>query len=65
VSGLKEEKAMPVEDCARLILGATLARRRDLVMTLQGKVGLWLQLLAPRIVDRMAEKVVKEDPRGS
>jgi short-subunit dehydrogenase len=64
VSGLKEEKAMPVEECARLILEATLARRRDLVMTLQGRIGLWLQLLAPRIVDRMAEKVVKEDPRG-
>ena len=65
VSGLKEENAMPVDECARLILQATLARRRDLVMTLQGKVGLWLQLLAPRLVDRMAEKVVKKDPRGS
>jgi len=63
VSGLKEDKAMSVQQCARQILEATLARRRDLVMTLQGRIGLWLQLLAPGIVDRMAAKVVKQEPR--
>ena len=60
-SGLKEDKAMPVEECARQILAATQARKRQLVMTLQARIGLWLQLLAPKLVDRMVLKaVIKE-----
>lgn len=59
-SGLKEEGAMSVQECARQIAAAMLARRRELVMTLQGKVGLWLQLLAPGIVDRMVRNAVKK-----
>ncbi len=60
-SGLKEDKAMSVQECARQILEATHARKRQLVMTLQGKLGLWLQLIAPGIVDRMVLKVVKQN----
>ncbi len=54
VSGLEERGAMPVEECAQRIAAAMRARRRDLVMTAQGQVGLWLKLIAPRLVDRMA-----------
>jgi len=61
-SGLREENAMSVEECARQILEATHARKRQLVMTLQARIGLWLQLLAPGVVDRMVLKQVKEDP---
>ena len=60
-SGLKEDKAMPVQECARRILAATHARKRELVMTLQGRIGLWLKLIAPNIVDRMILKAVKKD----
>jgi short-subunit dehydrogenase len=60
-SGLREESAMSVQECARQILAATLARKRQLVMTLQAKIGLWLQLLAPDIVDRMVLKQVRKD----
>jgi len=59
-SGLKDDKAMPVEECARQILEATHARKRQLVMTLQARIGLWLQLIAPGIVDRMVLKAVKK-----
>jgi short-subunit dehydrogenase len=59
-SGLKEEGAMSVQECARQIIGATLARRRELVMTLQGKVGLWLRLAMPKVVDRMILRAVKK-----
>jgi short-subunit dehydrogenase len=52
-SGLKDDNAMSVEECARQILAATHARKRQLIMTLQGKIGLWLQLIAPGLVDRM------------
>jgi short-subunit dehydrogenase len=62
VSGLKEDDAMSVEECARQILAATLARERERVMTLQGKLGLWLKLAWPGLVDRMVLRAVKKPP---
>jgi short-subunit dehydrogenase len=59
-SGLKEERAMPVEDCVRQIIAALRARRRELVMTTQAKIGLWLKLIAPGIVDKMARAALKK-----
>ena len=60
-SGLKEVGAMPVEECVRQIIEATHARKRELVMTLQGKVGLWLKLAFPKIVDRMVLRAIRKD----
>lgn len=54
VSGLDEAGAMPVDECARRIVAAMRARKRELVMTARGKIGLWLKLIAPGFVDRMA-----------
>lgn len=54
VSGLIEEGAMSVAQCARLILGGLQARQREVIMTRQGRLGRWLKLLAPTWVDRMA-----------
>jgi hypothetical protein len=34
-------------------------RRRELVMTAKARVGLWLKLIAPRMVDRLAAAAVK------
>ena len=59
-SGLKEEGAMPVEKCARQIVAAMRTRPRELVMTLQGRLGLWLRLAAPGAVDRMVLRAVKK-----
>ena len=59
-SGLKEKNAMPVEECARQIAAAMHARRRELVMTLQGKLGLWLKLAAPGLVDRIVLNALKK-----
>jgi len=59
-SGLKEEGAMPVRECARQIVEATLARKREHVMTLQGRIGLWLKLAMPKVVDRMILRAVKK-----
>ena len=50
-----EKGAMPVETCAGLIVRAAAKRRREVVMTLQGKVGLWMRLIAPGVVDRIAK----------
>ena len=48
--------AMPVEVCARQIIRATASRKREVVMTLQGKFGLWMRLIAPGVVDRIVRK---------
>ena len=54
VSGLSEEHAMPVAECARLIIDGMQRRRREVVMTARGRLGLWLKLIAPEAVDRLA-----------
>ena len=61
-SGLREDNAMPVEECVRQIIAATLARKRELVMTLQGKIGLWMKLAFPKIVDQMVLRALKKNP---
>lgn len=53
-SGLTERGAMSVEECARLIIKTMRARRRELVMTPRARLGLWIKLIAPAMVDRMA-----------
>ena len=59
-SGLNEEGAMSVEECARQIIAALRGRKRELVMTTKAKVGLWLKLFAPRLVDNMARAALKK-----
>ncbi|WP_372525607.1 SDR family oxidoreductase [Piscinibacter sp.] len=59
-SGLDERGAMSVEECARLIVDGTEGRQRDIVMSAKGKLGRWLKLIAPRMVDRMALKALKQ-----
>ena len=53
-SGLDERGAMPVDVCARLVIDAMASRKREVVMSARGKVALWLKLIAPGLVDRMA-----------
>lgn len=43
------------------IIEATLARKRELVMTLQIRIGLWLKLAFPKVVDRMILRVIKKE----
>jgi short-subunit dehydrogenase len=58
-SPVQEGKVMTVETCARLIIGAMAQRKRELVMTLRGKLGQWLKLVAPGLVDRIASQAIK------
>jgi len=48
--------AMPPAECARQAIAAAAARKRELVMTLRAKIGLWLKLIAPGFIDGMAAK---------
>jgi short-subunit dehydrogenase len=63
VSRLDEAGAMPVDECARRIIAAMRHRRREVVMTAQAKVGLWLKLAAPSLVDRMARAALAREER--
>jgi len=62
-SGLKEDDAMSVEECARLIVAAMERRQRDVVMTAKGKIGRFLKLVAPGVVEEMALNALKEEVR--
>lgn len=60
-SGLKEDDAMSVEECARLILDGMNARKREVVMTAKGKLGRFAKLIVPGMVESMALAALKED----
>jgi short-subunit dehydrogenase len=62
-SGLKEDDAMSVEECARLIVDGMDRRRREVVMTAKGKLGRFMKLLAPGLVENMALAALKQDVR--
>ena len=62
-SGLDEASAMSVEECARLIIEGMDRRRRDVVMTAKGKLGRWIKLIAPAMVDRLALAALSQHAR--
>ena len=59
-SGLKEDDAMSVEECAKLIITGMQAREREVVMSTKGKLGRWLKLVAPSMVEKMALNALKD-----
>ena len=59
-SPLREHEVMSTEKCAKLIIQAAATRKRELIMTWRGKVGLWVKLIAPGLVDRIAKKAILE-----
>ena len=59
--GLKEEGAMPVDDCARRIIEAMRGRKRELLMNARAKIVPWLKLFAPKMVESMARAYLKKD----
>lgn len=62
-SGLKEDDAMSVEECARLILHGMDKREREVVMTAKGKLGRFVKLVAPGVVENMALAALKQSVR--
>jgi len=55
-SPVQGDNMMPAQDCARIILRAAVNRKREVVMTWQGKIGLWLKLIAPVWLDWAVQK---------
>lgn len=56
------EKTMTAQECARLIVEAAAARRREVTLTTRGRLVPWIKLLAPGVVDKIAKKVVPNSP---
>lgn len=57
-SPVQEGKVMTAETCARLILDGAAGRKRELILSTRGQVGLWLKLLAPGLIDRIAARAI-------
>lgn len=62
-SGLKEDKAMPVDVCARLILDGMDRRRREVLMEGRDRLARYLKLLAPGMVENMALAALKDEAK--
>jgi short-subunit dehydrogenase len=59
-SPVRESEVMTAEECARIIVRAIGRRQREEVMTLRGKIGQWVKLIAPGLVDRIARRAIEE-----
>jgi short-subunit dehydrogenase len=51
---------MSLEECTSILVRAIEKRKREVVMTPRAKLGLFVKLVAPQIVDRMAMRAVRE-----
>ena len=57
----EEEKMMSAEEVADRILKATIKRKRDLVMTTQGKMAVWINKLFPSLADKLVYNVMAKE----
>lgn len=58
-SPVREKEIMSVEECVDLMLPAIQKRKRELIMTARAKVGQWVKLIAPGLVDTIARKAIE------
>lgn len=59
VSPMDEPHIMTSEQCARLIARAMRRRQRLLITSRRGRLGRWARLVAPALVDRIAERAIR------
>jgi short-subunit dehydrogenase len=57
---LKQDKIMTSEECADMIIKGMKARERIVITSLRGKLGRWLKLFFPQLIDRIAAKAIKQ-----
>jgi len=60
VSPVREGEVMSVEECARITLAAIESRKREVVMTARGRMGMFLKLVAPGLVDGIARRAIEK-----
>jgi short-subunit dehydrogenase len=59
-SPMVQKKIMTADECARGIVRAIEKRQRLLLMSTRGKLGWFLKFLAPRLLDRIAAKAIRD-----
>jgi NAD(P)-dependent dehydrogenase (short-subunit alcohol dehydrogenase family) len=58
VSPINAAAVMTPEECARIAVDAAAARKREVVMSARGRVGLWLKPFVPQFVDGIAARAM-------
>lgn len=59
-SPMVQSKIMTADQCAARIVKAIDQRERLVIMSARGRLGRWLKLLAPGVIDRIAAKAIRE-----
>lgn len=54
-----QDNVMSVATCADMVVEAMAARKREVIMTLRAKIGQWIKLIAPSVVDGIAKRAVE------
>jgi short-subunit dehydrogenase len=57
-SPVHETEVMSAEECARLALRGIAARDREVLMSTRSRLGAWLKLVVPGVVDRIARRAI-------
>jgi short-subunit dehydrogenase len=61
VSPRQEEKMMTAEECAAHIYRATVGRKRTLILTMEGKMAVFLNKWFPSLMDRMVYNAMRKE----
>jgi short-subunit dehydrogenase len=56
---IDKNAVMSVEECAQQIIRAAAQRRRQLLMTRRARIGQWVRLIAPELIDRVAARAIE------
>ena len=59
IDPVSKDDAMSAERCADIIVRAIETRKREEIMTIKGKLGQWLKLISPGLIDGMAKRAVE------
>lgn len=55
---LENAKTMDVKTCSKIIVNAAAKRKREVVMTMKGKLGIKLKLISPSLVDGIVQRSI-------
>jgi short-subunit dehydrogenase len=57
---MQESRIMSADQCARLTVRAMQRRQRLAILSARGRVGRWARLIAPGVVDRIAQRAIRD-----
>jgi len=56
---MQTTRIMPAEECAARIVTAIERRKRLVILSARGRLGRWLKLIAPGLIDRIAARAIR------